>query len=453
VFAGGNGLERQRRMRQGRRSDGDGDDTGQSERFGQGTAGPGDAELPGPLGRPRRVPSHQGHDFETGGSKSTDVGEAPESGPDDDDTGSPSSVGTPGARHRTTLSSTAHPDRRPTLMADEEATPGTAPAPMSGQARPLVVHDGGMRLRLFVEPQQGATYDDQLGIARCGEEEGFDAIFRSDHYLRMGNGDGIPGPTDAWTTLAGLARETTSIRLGTLVSSGTFRLPGPLAITVAQVDAMSGGRVELGLGAGWYEDEHRAYAIPFPPLKERFERLEEELTVITGLWETPSGETFDFDGRFFQVTNSPCLPKPIQQPRPPIIVGGGGAKRTPALAARFADEFNTPFLSPADAAQQYARVDEACDGIGRDPRSIRHTAALIVCCGEDDDTVAHRAKAIGWSVDDLKRYGACGSPDDVAGRIREWEAAGATTAYLQIMDMSDLDHVRLIGREVMPLLA
>ena len=310
-----------------------------------------------------------------------------------------------------------------------------------------------MRLRIFVEPQQGASYDDQLGVARCAEEEGFDAFFRSDHYLRMGNADGLPGPTDAWTTLAGLARDTTTIRLGTLVTSATFRWPGPLAITVAQVDAMSGGRVELGLGAGWYEDEHRAYAIPFPPVKERFERLEEELAIITGLWGNPVGQTFDYDGRHYTVEKSPALPKPTQQPHPPIIVGGGGPKKTPALAARFADEFNTPFLTPADAAQQYARVDEACAAVDRDPASIRRTAALIVCCGEDDAVVARRARAVGWSVEDLTRFGACGSPPDVAARIQQWEAAGASTAYLQILDMSDLDHIRLIGREVAPLLA
>jgi F420-dependent oxidoreductase-like protein len=318
--------------------------------------------------------------------------------------------------------------------------------------RPTVVHDEGMKLRIFVEPQQGASYDDQLAVARCAEEEGFDAFFRSDHYLRMGTADGLPGPTDAWTTLAGLARETTSIRLGTLVTSATFRLPGPLAITVAQVDAMSSGRVELGLGAGWYEDEHRAYAIAFPSLKERFDRLEEQLGIITGLWATPVGETFDFDGRHYTVKASPALPKTIQRPHPPVIVGGGGAKRTPGLAARFADEFNTPFLSPADAAQQFTRVDEACRRAGRDPASIRRTSAMIVCCGEDDDAVARRAKAIGWSVDDLTRFGACGSPEDVAGRLHEWETAGTATAYLQILDMGDLDHVRLIGREVMPLL-
>jgi len=314
-------------------------------------------------------------------------------------------------------------------------------------------HDGDMRLRIFVEPQQGARYEDQLAVARCAEEEGFDAFFRSDHYLKMGTGVGLPGPTDAWATLAGLARETSSIRLGTLVTPATFRLPGPLAITVAQVDAMSGGRIELGLGAGWYEDEHRAYAIAFPPLPERFDRLEEQLAVVTGLWETPVGETFNFDGRFYQVAESPALPKPTQLPRPPIILGGGGPKRTPTLAARFADEFNAPFLTPDDAATQYRRVDDACERIGRDPASVRHTAALIVCCGEDDTVVARRAQAIGWSVDDLRRFGACGSPGQVAERILQWGAAGAVTAYLQILDMGDLDHVRLIGREVAPLVA
>src|SRR5579872_2051774 len=301
-----------------------------------------------------------------------------------------------------------------------------------------------MRLRIFVEPQQGATYDDQLAVARCAEEEGFDAFFRSDHYLKMGGGDGLPGPTDSWVTLAGLARETTSIRLGTLVTSATFRLPGPLAVTVAEVDAMSGGRVELGLGAGWFEDEHRAYAVPFPPTKERFDRLEEQLGIISGLWSTPTGETFDFEGDHYQVKNSPALPKPTQRPHPPIIVGGGGPSRTPRLAARFADEFNTPFLSAADAGLQFARVTEACERIDRDPGSIRRTSAMIVCCGEDDAVVARRARAVGWSVDDLKRFGACGSPPEVAASLEAWRAAGSETAYLQILDMSDLDHIRLI---------
>ena len=222
-----------------------------------------------------------------------------------------------------------------------------------------------MTLRIFTEPQQGASYDDLLAVARRAEELAFYAFFRSDHFLKMGGVSGLPGPTDAWTTLAGLARDTSRIRLGTLVTSATFRLPGPLAITVAQVDAMSGGRVELGIGAGWYEAEHKAYGIPFPPLGERFDILTEQLAVITGLWSTPEGETFAYDGKHFPVSDSPALPKPVQQPHPPIIVGGGGAKRTPALAARYAAEFNLPFAPLSRFTEQVGRVRSACDAIGR----------------------------------------------------------------------------------------
>ena len=318
---------------------------------------------------------------------------------------------------------------------------------------PPLGDDEDMKLRLFLEPQQGATYDSQLGVARVAEAEGFDALFRSDLYLKMGSVDGLPGPTDAWITLAGLARETSTIRLGTMVTSATFRLPGPLAISVAQVDAMSGGRVELGLGAGWFTEEHAAYAIPFPDLAERFDRLEEQLAIISGLWTSPVGETFSFQGDHYQLVDSPALPKPIQSPRPPIIVGGGGPKRTPRLAATFADEFNTPFLQPDDAAAQFSRVREACERRDRDPASMRMSSAMIVVCGEDEATVARRAAAVGWSVADLKAFGACGSPAEVAESLSRWRDAGAETAYLQVLDQKDLDHVRLIGREVAPLLA
>ena len=310
-----------------------------------------------------------------------------------------------------------------------------------------------MKLRIFTEPQQGASYDDLLAVAQCAEEEGFDAFFRSDHFLKMGDVDGLPGPTDAWITLAGLARDTSRIRLGTLLTAATFRLPGPLAVAVAQVDAMSGGRVELGLGAGWYDDEHRAYGIPFPPTGERFERLEEQLAVITGLWSTAVGSTFDHEGRYYRVSGSPALPKPAQSPHPPVIVGGAGAKRTPRLAARFANEFNTPFMSPPDAAAQFGRVREACSAGGRDPSSMRFSSAVVVCCGSDEGEVASRAKAIGRQVDELRANGACGTPREVAERLAQWAEAGAGTAYLQILDLSDLDHLRLIAREVAPLLA
>jgi F420-dependent oxidoreductase-like protein len=308
-----------------------------------------------------------------------------------------------------------------------------------------------VRLRIFIEPQQGATYDDLLAVARTTEECGFDALFRSDHYLRMGDVNGFPGPTDAWVTLAGLARETSRLRLGTLVTSATFRLPGLLAIAVAQVDAMSGGRVELGLGAGWYTAEHTAYGIPFPPLGERFERLEEQLSVITGMWATPPGQSFSFEGRHYRLTDSPALPKPVQSPRPPIIVGGMGPRRTPRLAARFADEFNMAFGSPEACRAQYGRVRAACEAAGRDPSGMRFSVAMVVCCGADQAELSRRAASIGRDLDELRANGAAGTPAEVAGRLRSWEEAGAETAYLQVLDLSDLDHLRLIAREVAPL--
>lgn len=261
-----------------------------------------------------------------------------------------------------------------------------------------------MRLRIFTEPQMGATYDQQLALARVSEELGFDAYFRSDHYMDFG-GDPGPGPTDAWITLAGLARDTSTIRLGTLVSPITFRLPGPLAISVAQVDAMSGGRVELGLGTGWFDGEHTAYGIPFPPMRERFDRLEEQLTIITGLWSTPVGEHFSFGGTHYALTDSPALPKPVQRPHPPIIVGGGSPARTPALAARFASECNLPF-SPADVFEAaVARVRAACDAIGRDPDTMRYSAAATVCCATNDADLTRRAARIGQSVENLRAHG------------------------------------------------
>jgi F420-dependent oxidoreductase-like protein len=307
-----------------------------------------------------------------------------------------------------------------------------------------------MRLRIFTEPQQGATYDDLLAVARSAEQLGFDAFFRSDHYLRMGHGDGGPGPTDAWVTLAGLARETSRVRLGTLVTAGTFRLPGPLAIAVAQVDVMSGGRVELGIGAGWYEDEHRAHGIPFPSTRERFGRLEEQLAIITGMWTTPVGERFSYHGRHYELTDSPALPKPVQQPHPPIIIGGYGMKRTPALAARYAQEFNLAF-PPLDVYREYVdRVRQACTDSGRDPATLRTTVALVVCCGRDETEFRRRADAIGREPDELRANGAAGLPVEVVDKLRAFAAAGAEAAYLQVLDVSDLDHLELIAAEVMP---
>ncbi|GAA0540368.1 LLM class F420-dependent oxidoreductase [Saccharopolyspora thermophila] len=307
------------------------------------------------------------------------------------------------------------------------------------------------KLRIFTEPQQGATYDDLLRVAKRAEETGYDAFFRSDHYLKMGSGTGEPGPTDAWVTLGGLARETTRLRLGTLMTAGTFRLPGPLAIAVAQVDQMSGGRVEFGLGTGWYEEEHTAYGIPFPPLKERFDRYAEQLEIITGLWDTPRGESFSYQGRYYELTDSPALPKPVQRPRPPVLVGGLGKKRTPELAARFADEFNLPFASLEAAAEQFERVAEACTRIGREPAEVVRSAALVLCVGRTDEEIARRADAIGREVGELRTNGLAGTPAEVVDKIGTWrERTGITRLYLQVLDLGDLDHLDLVASEIAP---
>lgn len=309
-----------------------------------------------------------------------------------------------------------------------------------------------MRVRIFIEPQQGATYDELSAVARLAESAGYDALFRSDHYLRMGGGSPGPGPTDAWVTLAGLALQTSTIRLGTLMTSATFRLPGPLAVSVAEVDAMSGGRVELGIGAGWFEAEHSAYAIPFPSTRERFDRLEEQLCVITGLWSAPEGERYSFTGKHYQLSDCPALPKPVQHPFPPIIIGGKGPRRTPALAARFASEFNLAFCPPEQTGEQFARVSAACESAGRDPTTLGRSAAIIVCCGSDAAEVSRRAAAIGREEDELREHGATGLPAEVAERLLTYGALGADTMYLQIMDLSDHDHLRLIAEQVLPLL-
>jgi F420-dependent oxidoreductase-like protein len=307
-----------------------------------------------------------------------------------------------------------------------------------------------MELRIFTEPQQGASYEDILGIALATEEDGFGAFFRSDHYLKMGDVSGEPGPTDAWITLAGLARDTKRVRLGTLLSAATFRYPGVLAISVAEVDAMSGGRVELGLGAGWYDEEHAAYGIEFPGIGERFDKLEEQFEIINGLWTTDVNSTYSFSGKHYTLTNSPALPKPVQSPRPPLIVGGHGAKRTPRLAAKFADEFNVAFSSYDVSEKQFGLVDDACRAIGRDPKTLLRSVAQVVCCGANDAEVARRAANIGREVDELKENGIAGTPAEVIEKIQMWGGLGLSRLYLQVLDMKDLDHVHLIASDVMP---
>ena len=307
-----------------------------------------------------------------------------------------------------------------------------------------------MDFRVFVEPQQGATYADQLAVAKTAEAAGYSAFFRSDHYLAM-SGDGMPGPTDSWVTLGGIARETSTIRLGTMVTSATFRHPGVLAISVAQVDEMSGGRVDLGLGAGWFEAEHEAYAIPFPPLGERFDRLEEQLDILTGLWSTPVGETYDYSGSYYSIKESPALPKPIQSPYPPIVIGGRGPTRTPALTAKYASEFNIPFVDLETLKTQYARVEAAVEAAGRAANSLTYSAAFVVCAGRDDAEVAARAAAIGRDVDDLRSSSPLvGTPGEIADKLDPFAEAGVQRVYLQVLDQSDLDHVEFFAAEVIP---
>ncbi len=307
-----------------------------------------------------------------------------------------------------------------------------------------------MQLRIFTEPQQGASYDTLLAVARAAEDGGFDAFFRSDHYMAIW-GDGLPGPTDAWITLAGLARDTHRIRLGTLVSPVTFRLPGPLAISVATVDAMSGGRAELGLGTGWYEAEHAAYGIPFPPFGERFTELEEQVEIVLGLWRTPVGHRYNHTGPHHTLADSPALPKPVQSPNPPLIVGGTGPRRTPDLAARHADEFNIPPFTPTGRGrEQLERVREACARNGRDPASLRLSASLTVICGRDSDEVRRRATAAGQDLEAMRTVGLAGTPAEIVERLGVYSEMGVTRVYLQLLDLADLAHIELIAAEVLP---
>ena len=307
-----------------------------------------------------------------------------------------------------------------------------------------------MQLRIFTEPQMGATYDDLLAVARRAEDTGFDAFFRSDHYLTMG-GDGLPGPTDAWVTLAGLARETTRIRLGTLMTAATFRLPGPLAISVAQVDQMSGGRVELGIGAGWFAEEHAAYGFSFPDAPERFDMLEDQLAIVTGLWATDHtrGGRFSYVGKQHSVTDSPGLPKPYQT-KPPIIMGGAGKRRSAALAARYADEYNLAFKAFEDGLPILERVKRACEEAGRDPASMITSSALGLCVGKDEAEFQRRAAAIGHDPAELRADQLGGTVSEVLEKVGRYADSGQTRLYLQTLDLHDLDHLHLVAEEIKP---
>jgi len=305
-----------------------------------------------------------------------------------------------------------------------------------------------MTLRIFTEPQQGASYDQLRALARVAEECGFGAFFRSDHYLKMGAVSGLPAATDAWTTLAGLARDTTTIRLGTLVTPITFRPVGTMTAVIAEVDHMSGGRVDIGLGAGWYEAEHTAFGLPFPELGRRFDLLEDQLAVLHGAWTAPEGATFTYEGRTTSVAIAADTVRPAQRPRPPIVMGGSGGPRSARLAATYADEFNVGFVAPEAMQAVHDKVRAGCEKHGRDPSTLAWSVALVVCCGTTDAEFERRAGAIGRKVDELRRNGLAGSPGEILDKLARYADHGADRFYLQVLDVTDHDHLRLLAEAV-----
>ncbi len=312
-----------------------------------------------------------------------------------------------------------------------------------------------MRFVLMIEAQMGLSYADQLALARRAEAAGFEGFFRSDHY------ESFPGPagrptTDAWAVLAGLARETTTIRLGALVSPVTVRQPGHLAKTATTVDEMSGGRLEVGLGAGWNESEHRRHGFPFPPIGERADMLEEQLAILHGLWEEPDG--WSFEGRHYRIEDAVFAPKPVQRPHPPIIVGGEGSPRSLRIAARYADEFNVTSSGPARVADRFERLAAACAAIGRDPATMRRSAMVGTLVGRDEAELAERKQAVlgeftieeqaeDWFAAREQRW-IIGTPDQARAKVAEFEAAGVERLMLQDFLPHDLEMVDLLGQEL-----
>jgi F420-dependent oxidoreductase-like protein len=299
---------------------------------------------------------------------------------------------------------------------------------------------------IFVEPQLGMTWTQLLTVARATEARGFHGFFRSDHYIapdRILRGE--PAVSDAWTTLAALAACTERVRLGTLVSPVTFRHPGVLAVQVANVDAVSRGRAELGLGAGWNAPEHEAYGIPFP--KKRFGMFEESLQIITGLWGTPVGETFSFAGEHYRLDRAPGAQRPTGADIP-LIVGGGGPTRTPALAARFASEFNTGFVADAVIAERFARVTGAAEASGRVPETLRLSVALTATIGETVSEADARAREQGGDPAEQRLSGLHGTPAQVAERLAGLRALGARRIYLQLLEVTDLTQLDLLTEAV-----
>jgi F420-dependent oxidoreductase-like protein len=315
-----------------------------------------------------------------------------------------------------------------------------------------------MDVALMIEGQEGVSWEQWCALADACEEHGVATLFRSDHYISQSD-EAANVAHDAWTTIAALAVRTTTLRLGTLVSPATFRFPGLLANAAATADHVSNGRIELGLGAGWNEREHAAYAFPFPETRIRVEMFAEQLEIVYRLW---TEERVDFRGRHYTLVDAPAQPKPVQRPRPPLLVGGGGSRGTADPAARFADEYNTPFVSPDQAADVRAKVTAACERAGRDPGTMRFsvmTGSLLGATREDAlerarQLYGRRARDTGFD-DWLEVYSArsvVGSVDEAVARLRDYERAGCDRVMLQHLLHADLEPVRLIARELAPAL-
>lgn len=308
-----------------------------------------------------------------------------------------------------------------------------------------------MELRICTEPQEGASYAQLLAAARAAREHGFGGFFRADHVLPMSSRPVPPGPLEAMVSLAAIAAQVPDIRLGTLLTSATFRYPAMLAIQAANLDEISGGRLELGLGAGWFAAEHAAYGLPFgASFGERFDRLAEQLEILTGLWATPAGGTFDYAGTYYQLAGAPGLPKPVQRaadgtPRVPLVLGGHGPRRTPALAARFADDFNVGFASVTATGAQIGRVRSACEAIGRDPAAIVYSAVQLVCLGADAATLTRRLTATGRPAAEFAGGGLAGSAGQITDKLAAFARAGVQRMYLTVLDLSDTGHLAELG--------
>ncbi|MGH2540168.1 MAG: TIGR03560 family F420-dependent LLM class oxidoreductase [Actinomycetota bacterium] len=315
-----------------------------------------------------------------------------------------------------------------------------------------------MDVCVMIEGQEGVTWDQWVALARACEEHGYEGLFRSDHYLSFW-GPREHGALDAWATISALGAITERIRLGSMVSPVTFRHPSELAKVVVTADHASRGRVELGMGAGWFEGEHRAFGFPFPPNRERIDRLSEQVEIVHRLWGG-DGAQVDFEGEHYRLEACPALPAPRQDPHPPLIIGGGAGPRSAALAARWADEYDTVYVSPAEARERFDRVSAACEAIGRDPASVRHSVLLKVVAGADDAEVRGRAAdQMAWQKEDgdvdayladLRESGLVGTPAEIVGRLGEYAEAGVHRVLVHQLVHTDLEAVELIGREVVP---